>query len=170
MAIINVTVEFPEWDDAETGYESLETAIVQQASNHLYDKLKNELLRDIRFELTTRIQNDVAEMLINLRKFPVQKTNGHGSPVGEPAMLPDLVVSEAVSWLEKRVGRNGYEKQYNSDTTQTRVEFLIRKIVQEEIGGALKQFLIEKIEAANDVISETIDTMVKEAIRTKLNL
>ena len=171
MATLHVTLDLPEWDEPEQGYRSLQGQIVREATEQLFNELKARLTEDIRAELRKRIQAEVGTMLADVVNMPVRKTNAYGEPKGKETSLRELVVEDAAQYLQQAVRlRDGKVSDYHSDKTVSRLAYMTSEAVRRELETAFSERILEVVDKAKAEIDEHLTSMIKDAIKTRLDL
>lgn len=140
---------------------TLADAIAAEVARNLRDDERWPALRE-RFlkirdeEIREQIRPVVAEAV----NSPVQRTNGYGSPVGEPFSLTELILKEARDYLSKR---DGYDRD-----RPTVAEKLIREAVDRTVKTELAQAISDEkatvVAAVRAKAADLIAQSVKEGV------
>ena len=170
MATLHVSIDLPEWDDPVEGYKSLQGEIVREAVRQLFDALRRDLEQTITNQLDEQIRKQLAEILTDIVETPIQKTNSYGEPRGEPVSLRERIIKHAEDWLQEAVDEQGKTKSYHRDKTMPRAEWMTKRAVRSQLYKLYHERIAEAVQQAKDTLNDELENMIKDAIKSKLNL
>jgi hypothetical protein len=173
-------------DLAETGYpmgydgddESYPTGTIQEAilaevALQVRAKIGDverlaigEIHKEIREARLDVIRDRLDEEIVTALAEPIRKTNIYGEPTGPETTLKQLVIEEVKSYLEEKVGIDGYSGR----DRVTRVQKFVQEEVDKVITRELRAEMAKAKEAAVEVVRGAVTDVVEKEMRDRLKI
>lgn len=167
MSKLNVNLEY-EYEQRE-----IEDNIIQNASTRLLENLQkndNSKINDRIIALVDEgLSEQLADILENIESYEITKSCGYSETT--KTTVKEMILEKAAKWLETKVDEKGRTPDYRSDKKMTRLEYIVRSVLDEELDSFKKEvreeskkYLEEYDKKVRDIIAENVKDIV-----TKIN-
>lgn len=103
---------------------------------------------------------------------PRRKTNSYGEPTGDTTMLSAKIPETIIGWLQQRVDSDGRDRtdNYNRESYPTRVDFLLKKMVTEQLSSEIKKSVDDVTVKARQLVAGQVGRFVSEQMIPSIEL
>lgn len=158
---VTATVTFPDWHEE---YPSMKDAIVREAARMV---IRDEKVKaKIEEQVLSTLEDRVNELVLGLFEREVQPTDMWGKPTGTPIRLDELLQQDAEKWLTTKVDSYGHTDTHGYSRTQTRLEFLVKKLYEDDFKGYFKDAVKSGVNAVKASIHQQIDSDIKAYLKS----
>lgn len=120
--------------------------IAAEAARQVVSSLEKKVKEDFRGLLNQAVLERVGPVVQECMDAPIQKTNSYGEPVGSTLSMRELILESAQKYLGESVNRSGYPERGSG--TQSRAEHFIAKVIDEQLGYAMKKQIEDAVKKA----------------------
>jgi hypothetical protein len=149
---------------AERLCEKLEPTIKKMVEAKLNDVLNEQ------WHATVGEQANKA--ILEYLEKPRRKTNSYGEPTGDTTMLSSKIPEAVIGWLQQRVDSDGRDRtdNYNRDSYPTRVDFLLKKLVTDQLSSEIKKSVDDVTAKARQLVAGQVGRFVSEKMIPSIEL
>ena len=149
---MKVKTELEIFEDYER--PDLESRILKIAATQLTDAIESQLLDQMQTAVIEAVTGKIGDVFLDVVDNPIKKTNAWGEPKGDPVSLREVILEHAQTWLAEKVDSRGERTRYHGDKGCPRIEFIVRKVIQDEFNSLMQEEIKQLREIARAEIAE----------------